>query len=122
MAITVDLGKLVYTWQGTYSDTKQYEIRDTVAYGGVSYICKATPASVGVLPTNSANWDILAAGFKYRSTYDASIAYKLNDIVQYGGNVYITKGATVAGTVPTVATSWEILTTGFNLINCLNLC
>ncbi len=48
------------TWKGAYSGGTVYTLRDAVSYLGSSYFYKATEDASGVLPTDTASWDVLA--------------------------------------------------------------
>ena len=52
--------------------------------------------------------------FVYQGEYSGSTEYELNDVVKYGGNVYVYKYATAAtGQVPTSTTYWDLMVPGF---------
>ena len=53
--------------------------------------------------------------FDYRGSYSSIITYERNDVVTYGGNVYVYKltNAT-AGNEPTDAAFWDLMVEGFN--------
>ena len=42
-----------------YSATTQYAYNDFVVYNGIIYVCKATPPSVGIVPTNTTYWSVI---------------------------------------------------------------
>ncbi len=53
--------------------------------------------------------------FYYQGAYSGATEYELNDVVKYGGNVYVYKYATAAtGNVPTNGTYWDLMVPGFN--------
>lgn len=81
------------TWIGDYSLNYFYKVGDTVKYGGIVYRCTTEHTSSNVIthPTY-ANWEILDAGIEYRSTWlSTSVAYKINDIVKYGPDLWISR-------------------------------
>ena len=52
--------------------------------------------------------------FFYQGEYSGATEYELNDVVKYGGNVYVYKYATAAtGYVPTNTTYWDLMVPGF---------
>lgn len=52
--------------------------------------------------------------FYYQGEYSGSTEYELNDVVKYGGNVYVYKYATAAtGQVPTNTSYWDLMVPGF---------
>jgi hypothetical protein len=53
--------------------------------------------------------------FFYQGAYSGATEYELNDVVKYGGNVYVYKYATPAtAQVPTNTTYWDLMVPGFN--------
>jgi hypothetical protein len=52
--------------------------------------------------------------FYFAGEWHQSTAYESNDIVKYGGNVYVyTFALKTAGVLPTVATHWALMIEGF---------
>jgi hypothetical protein len=49
-------------YRGAYSAATQYKLNDTVTYNGSYYAVKLKPSTVGVAPTVTTNWDLLAGG------------------------------------------------------------
>lgn len=53
--------------------------------------------------------------FDYRGAYAALTTYERNDVVTYGGNVYVYKLTTAtAGNLPTDSAFWDLMVEGFN--------
>lgn len=57
---TINLGRIKFAWQGTYSAATAYVVDDVVFHAGSSYICIAN--TTGNDPTNTTYWDVLSAG------------------------------------------------------------
>jgi len=52
---------------------------------------------------------------QFLGEYAGATTYKVNDVVRFGGNLYVYKNATnTAGTVPTTTTHWSLMLRGFN--------
>ena len=52
--------------------------------------------------------------FHFAGDYDATTMYEVNDIVKYGGNVYVyTYGLKASGNLPTDTTYWALMVDGF---------
>ena len=52
---------------------------------------------------------------QFLGDYSASTSYKVNDVVRYGGNLYVYKNATnAAAIIPTTTTHWALMLEGFN--------
>ena len=62
---------------------------------------------------SSAYWALVAAGSGWRGAYNASESYYLQDIVTYGGYLYIAKNDST-GVAPTETNNWDIFATSYN--------
>jgi len=53
--------------------------------------------------------------FDYRGSYSGATTYERNDVVTYGGNVYVYKLTTATtGNLPTNSAFWDLMVEGFN--------
>ena len=43
----------------------------------------------GKLETDQAKWDLFAEGFDWKNIWTVATIYKVNDLVKYGGTVYL---------------------------------
>lgn len=64
---TVDLGKIKFTWRGTFSTSNTYEADDVVEYNGSSWVYVNTTAKTGTnagapSSSNSTHWELMAQG------------------------------------------------------------
>ncbi len=81
-------------WTGNWATSTRYKLNDVVRYGGVTYVCNtghtsAATASLG-LEDNQASWTAFNEGIEYKGTWSgSSVRYKLNDVVKYGGGLWI---------------------------------
>lgn len=73
---------------GVYNSATQYHINDIVTYGSTVYIAKGD--TLGNTPTDTVYWNILTSGTTYKGEWTPSTEYLGGDIVQWGGNTYIT--------------------------------
>ena len=89
-------------FDSTYDATVEYQKNDLVKYGGKTYIAKNDPESVGISPSNTLYWSVLADGVRYTSGYDSTATYVAGDIVKHGPNHYIAGGDVSAGDSPNV--------------------
>ena len=109
-------------WLGAYSAVTAYSILDAVSYNGQSYICKA--ATTGNLPTNTANWDLMAqkgdagaagsngsdgSSIVWRGAYSGSTTYTKLDAVSYNGQSYLYKSYIDSGALPTNTIYWDLM-------------
>lgn len=77
MTSTVSLGKIAFSWKGTYSAGTTYTKQDVVGYNGDSYVCTAASA-VGVVPTDTSKWQLFAQG-------SASVGQDAGDLIYFNG-------------------------------------
>lgn len=82
-----------------YNPTTTYQKKNTVSYQGQSYICKENNV-LAVLPTDTSKWALIAKqgakgeqgtpgiGLRFKGTYNQSLSYFKDDVVQFGGNLF----------------------------------
>ena len=82
-------------WQGDWTSNTYYKQNDIVKYGGYIYVANTAHTSevdgteAGKLETDQAKWDLFAEGFDWKNNWEINTVYKVNDIVKYGGNIYL---------------------------------
>lgn len=77
-------------FKGTWATSTAYKLDDIVVRGGISYICLEAHTS-GSFATNlaAAKWQAFVSGTNWRSSWAATTAYLVNDLVFIDGNAYI---------------------------------
>ena len=117
----IDLGKLKFTWKGTWSTTSAYEVDDVVFYNGSSYICIVDAANTTDSPEqNTTNWAVMQRGINYVGDWSSSTSYYRGDVVLYNSTAYIMDSDSVSplsGTNYTPGTTasanhWKVISTG----------
>ena len=80
-------------WKGSWATATRYKVDDLVKYGGKSYVANTAHTSnasaTSGLEADQSKWDIFNAGIEYKTDWSTGTRYKLNDIVKYGGSLYI---------------------------------
>ena len=80
-------------WRDDWSTNSFYNENDIVKYGGLLYICNTSHTSASTLTlgleNDQAKWDVYAEGIDWKTDWSINTRYKLNDVVKYGGYVYI---------------------------------
>lgn len=87
-----------YSWRGSWNISTQYNPGDTVSYGALVYRCltshlSAASVTVG-LEGNQSAWTVVSQSDSWKiaggpgATWTTTTAYKINDVVVYGGYVY----------------------------------
>jgi hypothetical protein len=107
------------SWLGDWNPTTSYKINDIVRYGGYTYICNLAHTSGTLLEDDQSKWDIFAEGFSWQGDWDIDFVYKVNDIVKYGGNVYICNEAHTSDSDINLGleedqSKWDLFTEGFD--------
>ena len=83
-------------WKTDWLVSTRYKLNDVVRYGGIVYKCNtghtsAATALIGIDP-DIAKWDVLHNGIDYKVSWVTNgigYRYKLNDVIQYGPDLYI---------------------------------
>lgn len=83
-----------FSWKGTWTVDTRYKINDVVTYGGTSYVCNfghtSSASATDGLEIDQGYWDYLHKGTEYKGDWDnASVRYKINDLVKYGAGIWI---------------------------------
>ena len=98
-----------FDWKNTWTTGIYYKVGDIVKYGATIYRCKTSHTSAATstlgLEDNQSSWDIVNRSFDYLGDWSASsVRYKLNDVVKWGGGLWI-------------CTTYHTSMTGFNESN-----
>jgi hypothetical protein len=107
-------------WKGNWSASGTvYKIGDIVKYGGDVYICKTGHTSQATLEADQGKWDLFAAGFDWKGNWAINTTYKVNDVVKYGGYLYIansahTSAATLALGLEQNIGNWDLYSKGID--------
>lgn len=107
------LGRLKFKWKGDWATSTTYIIDDIVKYGANSYVCINNHTSNDFYTDlGNTNWSLFTESFSYNTTdtaWQASTAYKLNDVVRWGANLYI------CNTQHTSSSAWSTNSAKFTL-------
>jgi len=87
------LGRIRFVWKGEWTPENEYYKDDVVRFGGKTYICVIGHTSdsdfftdLSQVPTK---WNLIATGQTWQGEWESGRGYVDNDIVKYGGRVYI---------------------------------
>jgi hypothetical protein len=118
-----NLGRIRFVWKGVWSPSTTYIKDDIVRYGGKTYLCVIGHTAdtnfytdLGNVPTR---WNQMSDGQDWQSDWNTSTFYKINDIVKYGGYVYIcnnshTSSATVTLGLEADQSNWDLFAESFD--------
>ena len=117
------LGRIRFVWKNTWSPSTTYYIDDVVRHGGRTYICAVGHTSASDFNTdleyNPTKWNQMSDGQSWSGDWNVSTLYKLNDVVKYGGLLYIcndshTSAATTASGLEADQAKWTVYAEGFD--------
>ena len=88
------LGRIRFVWKGNWAPSTTYYVDDVIRYGGRTYICAVGHTSDGTdfntdLEYSPTKWNQMSDGQEWKGDWAISTFYKLNDVVKYGGLLYI---------------------------------
>ena len=82
-----------FGWNDAWQTGTRYKPNDTVRYGGQVYICITGHTTVATtslgLENDQAKWEYVHKGIEYKGDWAGTTRYKVNDLVKYGGNIWI---------------------------------
>jgi hypothetical protein len=114
-----------FNWVGNWNTSTRYKAKDVVKYGAETYVCKTGHTSAATttlgLENDQSSWDVFSDGLLWTVDWTTSTKYRVNDVVRYGGILYICNLAhTSAGTatlgLENDQSKWDYLHKGFNYI------
>jgi hypothetical protein len=120
------LGRIRFVWKNTWTPSTTYYIDDVVRYGARTYICAQGHTSAVDFNTdleyNPTKWNQMSDGQSWTGDWAVSTFYKLNDVVKYGGLLYIcndshTSAATTASGLEADQAKWTVYAEGFDWKN-----
>ena len=103
-----NLGRIRFVWKSTWVQSTSYIKDDVIRYGGKTYLCVIGHTAAADFNTDLENiptrWNQMSDGQEWKGDWTASTFYKLNDIVKYGGYIYICNDSHTSATY--VAPTW----------------
>jgi len=112
MAQLINLGKLRFSYEGEYNPATEYETNQVVRYGANLYAFTSTSPATGQAPTDTSYWTLMLEGFNYLGNYETSTSYKFNDVVTYGGKLFLSASANNSAVPNSTSVPWTLLTDG----------
>ena len=110
MAAEFKIGRLRYTWAGTWTSGAQYGRDDVVINDGKAYTClipnTASPNFYTDLYATFPCWDLLIEGKTWAGPWETNHSYGVGHIVIFGGKVYYTSTAHTSTTFLADAANW----------------
>jgi hypothetical protein len=106
-----------FDWKGDWTTDTRFKINDLVRYGGFVYLCNTAHISAATeelgLENDQSNWELFSDGLVYLGEWVTATRYKVNDVVKYGGNVFICTAPHTSNDFLTDETNWDVFIEGF---------
>jgi hypothetical protein len=106
-----------FDWKGNWTTNTRFKINDLVRYGGFVYLCNTAHISAATealgLEADQSNWELFSDGLVYLGEWQTATRYKVNDVVKYGGNVFICTAPHTSDDFLTDEGSWDVFIEGF---------
>jgi hypothetical protein len=118
-----NLGRIKFVWKSTWATSTTYVKDDVVRYGGKTYICVVGHTSDADFYTDLNNiptrWNQMTDGQEWKGSWATSTFYKINDIVKYGGYIYVcntshTSAATTSLGLEDNQSDWDLFAETFD--------
>ena len=119
------LGRIRFVWKGAWAAATSYYKDDIIRHGGRTYYCAVGHTASTLFTTDEATkWNLFADGQSWQGDWVAGTYYKQNDIVKYGGYIYVANTAHTAeadgattGKLETDQAKWDLFAEGFDWKN-----
>ena len=117
------LGRIRFVWKGNWTAATTYYIDDVIRYGARTYICAVGHTSAADFNTDleysPTKWNQMSDGQSWTGDWATGTFYKINDVVKYGGLLYIcndshTSAATSALGLEADQAKWTLYAEGFD--------
>jgi hypothetical protein len=120
------LGRIRFVWKDQWTTGTTYYKDDVVRVGGKTFIC--TTGHTGAadfytdLDYSPSRWNQMGDGQTWKGDWAPATSYVINDLVKYGGIVYIannnhTSAATVASGLEPNLSDWDVFSQGVDWKN-----
>jgi hypothetical protein len=117
------LGRIRFVWKNIWASGTTYYVDDVIKHGGQVYICQvghtANSNFYNDLNAGVPRWNLMSSGTDWKNSWTTATLYKVNDIVSYGGQLYIcnlshTSAATSALGLENDLSKWDNYAKGFD--------
>jgi hypothetical protein len=117
------LGRIRFIWKGAWVAATEYFKDDIIRNGGKTYVCVVGHTAAADFYTDLDNiptrWSQVSDGTDWKNNWTTGTFYKLNDIVKYGGLLYIctdshTSAVTATLGLETDQAKWDVYAESFD--------
>ena len=93
--------------RGQWATSTAYIANDIVSYGGKTFKALATHAStVHATDLAASKWEQFSGGLDWKGNWSTGVAYKVNDLVNSGGSVYVVTADHTSGSFAGDSSYW----------------
>ena len=87
----IDLGKLKFTWKGTWTTQTAYEVDDVVEFDGSTFIVVFDVAANNTATPKdaTANFQYMQTGLAFKSGYSSTVTYYKGDVITYNSQTFV---------------------------------
>ena len=87
----IDLGKLKFTWKGTWTTQTAYEKDDVVEYDGSTFVCIAdlNATNTATPKDATASFEYMQTGLAFKSGFSATVTYYKGDVITYNSQTFV---------------------------------
>jgi len=105
-----------FDYKSSWAPFVRYKLNDVVRYGAGLWINVVAHTSTTNFADNSDKFEKFVDGFQYENEWEVQVQYQPGDVVQYGGNQYISKTDNTAIKPIDSTTDWDIFSEGLRFL------
>jgi len=106
-----------FDWKSDWTTATRYKLNDLVRYGGYVYVCNEAHVSAATsalgLEDDQAKWTLFSDGLVYTGEWVTATRYRVNDLIKYGGNIWIATAPHTSNDFELDEANWEVFIEGF---------
>ena len=114
------LGRIRFIWKGDWAPSIVYYKDDIVRNGANTYVCIAGHTAPALFTDlQDTYWNKISDGTEWKSDWTTNTYYKVNDVVKYGGYLYLANTAHTSAATDTLGleadqSKWDLYAEGFD--------
>jgi hypothetical protein len=105
-----------FEYKSSWMPFTRYKLNDVVRYGAGLWIVTTHHTSTNDFATNSSNFEKFVEGFQFENEWEVVGNYQPGDVVQYGGNQYISKTDNTAIKPVDSESDWDLFSQGLRFV------
>src|SRR5210317_423004 len=101
-----------YQDTGNWIEGSQYKPGQVLSYGGNHYVVKEGRRPQDIRPTETTDYDLLSEGLGWKGDWNSTTEFKINEIVKYGGKLYLCVVSNTKGNAPDITNDFDLFVDG----------